>query len=153
MAAPASPAHPVRHDGWTASRRRVFLETLAERGSVRVAALAAGKSTTAAYNLRARAGEAAFANAWDAALLARARSLEDLAFERAVDGWEEAVFAGGKQVGIRNRTDNRLLRWLLERSNPFDYGRDNSLREPNWSRKAPELLSIELAKLEDEAAE
>lgn len=62
---PESP-HPYH---WTPTARGRFIEVLAKSGSVARAARAAGKSRGAAYALRRRKAEAAFATAWDAAIL------------------------------------------------------------------------------------
>mgnify|MGYP006189706035 CR=1 FL=1 len=51
--------------GWSAARQRLFLETLAETGSVHLACTAARLSARSAYRLRARSP--AFAAAWDTA--------------------------------------------------------------------------------------
>jgi hypothetical protein len=67
----------IRRDGWTAERRRRFLELLAAGLDVRRACAGVGLSRQAAYTLRRR--DPAFAQAWDGAL-GSARAAEDEAF-------------------------------------------------------------------------
>ncbi len=57
------------HFHWTPAAQLLFVEVLARTGSVTRAACAAGKTRDAAYKLQRRKGEAAFAQAWDAAIL------------------------------------------------------------------------------------
>lgn len=106
------PGQP-RRDGMTAVRRRAFLRGLSESGTVDGACRAADVSDTAVYNLRAR--DADFAAAWDRALRVSAPALEQVAYERAVEGWEEPVFASGKQVGTRWRHSPALLKQMIDK--------------------------------------
>lgn len=103
----------VRHDGWTPQRRRAFLRALGETGCVRDACARARISNTSAYRMRKRCP--VFAKAWDRALTKVAPTIEQAAFERAVNGWEEPVWHGGKLVGHRRRYSDGLLRLLLTR--------------------------------------
>src|SRR3982750_4775300 len=73
-----------RHDGWTADRQRLFLATLANTGCVGVAAETADITPRPAYRLRNHPKGAAFARAWDAALMQAAQRLTAVAFERAI---------------------------------------------------------------------
>ena len=63
----------VRRDGWTTERQLRFLDSLERTRSVTKAARAAGMSRESAYRLRARAGNALFAAAWDKALRAKVK--------------------------------------------------------------------------------
>lgn len=103
----------VRHDGWTPQRQRAFLRALSETGSVRDACVRAQISTTSAYRMRDRS--MAFDRAWRRALAKVAPTIEQAAYERAVLGWEEPVWHGGKIVGHRRRYSDGLLRLLLTR--------------------------------------
>ena len=105
--------HRLRRDGLTVVKRRAFLRALSETGTVEAACRAAGVSDTAAYNLRS--ADAEFAAAWDRALRASGPVLDQVVWERAVEGWEEPVFAGGKQVGTRRRFSETLLRHMVIR--------------------------------------
>ena len=105
--------HRARWTGLNRVKQRAFLRGLSETGTVAGAARAAGVSDTAAYNLRAC--NADFATAWDRALRVSAPALEQVAYERAVEGWEEPVFSGGKQVGTRWRHSPQLLKQLIDK--------------------------------------
>ena len=107
---------PTRHDGWTSARQVAFLDTLAATGMVRHAAKAAGMSHEAAYNLRHRAGGAAFRIGWDAALLMARARLADTLMERAIEGQEELVVRDADAgTRTRHRHDNRMALSLLAR--------------------------------------
>ncbi len=111
---------PSRHDGWSPSRQREFLEHLAVSGLVRTACAAIGISREAAYRLRQRREGAAFALGWDAALLLARWALADTLMERAVDGQTEVVERDpDSQRRIRHRHDNRLALSLLGRLDRF----------------------------------
>ena len=102
-----------RRDGWTPHKMQVFLETLAQTGSVRDACRAVSLSKTSAYRLYDQ--DAGFAGAWDRALATIRPSLLEAAYQRAVIGWEEPVFHAGKVVGARRRFSDSMLRLLIER--------------------------------------
>lgn len=76
-AAHADTGRPMRRDGWTAERRRRFLEWLAAGHDVSRACAGVGMSREGAYKLRRR--DPAFAQAWDDALRS-ARASADEAF-------------------------------------------------------------------------
>lgn len=103
----------VRHDGWTPQRQRAFLRALSETGSVRDACARTQISTTSAYRMRDRS--VAFDRAWRRALAKVAPTIEQAAYERAVLGWDEPVWHGGKIVGHRRRYSDSLLRLLVTR--------------------------------------
>ncbi|MDG6078427.1 hypothetical protein E3U23_04380 [Erythrobacter litoralis] len=88
-------------------RQAEFLQSLQLSGNVRLAARAARVSAQTAY--RARRGSAAFARAWDSALLAARDHAEQVLADRALNGWEEAVFYHGEEVARRRRYSDRLL--------------------------------------------
>ncbi len=103
--------HRRRRDALTTVKRRAFLRALSETGTVAAACLAADVSDTAAYRLRG--DDADFAAAWDRALRTAAPALEQVAWERAVEGWEETVYRGGEVVSTRRRYSETLLRQLI----------------------------------------
>lgn len=119
---------PVRRkprlDGWTEEKQRRFIETLADTGLVNVAARAVGMSRVSAYELRRSPHGAPFARAWDAARLHAGGLIEDIAFERAIEGTEQEVLdpATGEVVATRLVHDNRLLKYLLSHLKPERYG-------------------------------
>lgn len=117
----------ARSDGWTERRTRVFLRALAETGCVRDACVRARISDNSAYNMRRR--DAKFAEAWEKALDAAVPTLEQAAFERAVEGWDEVVWKDGVEVSRRRRYSDGLLRFLLERAGAGRPGRKATEKE------------------------
>ena len=110
-------AEPSRRtEGWSAIRQRLFIETLAETGSVHLSARAAGLSARSAYALRVRS--APFAAAWDASQQLAVGRLSALAFDRAIHGRIEQVYHDGDLVGEKRIPSERLLMWLLARLDP-----------------------------------
>lgn len=112
----------ARHDGWTPERQHLFIEHLADTGSVTRAAMCVGLSPESAYRLRRREDGAEFDAAWEAAIAAATRRLVDVAFERAMDGAEEPVFYKGDIVATRRAPSDRLLMFLLKHHDPMVYG-------------------------------
>lgn len=110
----------TRHDGFTPERQRIFLESLAINGLVRLACTAADMSHEAAYRLRQRHEGTAFRLGWEAALvLARAR-LADTLMERAINGQEDVVtYDPDSHTRTRHRHDTRLALSLLARLDRF----------------------------------
>jgi hypothetical protein len=124
----ASPVAPMPFDGidlpdsrkrlagWSAERQRLFLETLAETGSVHLSSAAARLSARSAYRLRTRSP--AFAAAWDTALQLSVGRLAAIAFDRAINGRIEQVYKDGNLVAEKRVPSDRLLTWLLARLDP-----------------------------------
>lgn len=102
-----------RADGWSPASRRVFLETLSECPNVRRAAEIAGFSHTAAY--REKRVNPDFSRAWEAALVVGRDHMEQLLYDRAVHGVEEAIVYHGEITATRVRHYPRLLLALLAR--------------------------------------
>jgi hypothetical protein len=113
---PSLPGHRIRHDGWTEARQKTFLRALAETGCVRDACARAAISNVSAYRLRNAQPD--FARAWERALAKAAPTVEQAAFERAVQGWDEVVTRDGREVSRRRRYSDSLLRLLLQRGDP-----------------------------------
>lgn len=135
---------PVRRrprlDGWTEEKQRRFIETLADTGLVNVAAKAVGMSRESAYRLRRSAHGAAFARAWDAARHHAGALIEDIAFERAIEGVEHEVYNdAGEVTTTRLVYDNRLLKYLLGHLKPERYGGVRATGEPPSAASAPAL--------------
>ncbi len=113
------PFHPEpsrKTGGWSADRQRLFIEALAETGTVHVAAKSAGLSARSAYGLRMRSR--AFAAAWDAAQQLAVGRLSAIAFDRAIHGRVEQVYHQGDLIGEKRVPSERLLMWLLTRLDP-----------------------------------
>ena len=115
----------ARLDGWTEEKQRRFIETLADTGQVGLAAKAVGMSRESAYKLRRAPHAAAFARAWDAARHHAGSLLEDVAFERAIEGVEHNVFdEHGEVICTRRVHNDRLLMFLLRHLKPERYAAD-----------------------------
>jgi len=102
--------------GWSAVRQRLFLETLAETGSVHLASDAARLSARSAYRLRTRSP--AFARAWDTALQLSVGRLSAIVFDRAINGRIEQIYREGDLIAERRVPSDKLLTWLLARLDP-----------------------------------
>lgn len=102
--------------GWSAERQRQFLATLAETGSVHLAADVTALTARSAYKLRTRSP--AFAAAWDTAQQLAVGRLSAIAFDRALNGRVEQLFEDGELVAERRVPNDRLLTWLLARLDP-----------------------------------
>lgn len=113
-----------RHDGWIARRQVDFLRALRQGATIKEACAEVGLSTTSAYRAKQRMPE--FSAAWDLAIAMTAPQLERAVWKRAVEGWEEPVFQGGKQVGVRWRFAEGLLKSLWERAQELQRKRDAS---------------------------
>ena len=116
-----------RWAGWSAERQRLFLENLAETGSVHLAASSARLTARSAYRLRARSP--AFAAAWDTADQLAVGRLSALAFDRAINGRTEQVWHDGDLVAEKRLPSDRLLMWLLARLDPRRFAAPWELRK------------------------
>ena len=116
QAIPFDPEPSRKTGGWSAERQRTFVATLAETGSVHLAARGAGLSARSAYALRVRSP--AFARAWDAALSLAVGRLAALAMDRAIYGRVEQTYVEGELVAERRVPNDRLLLQLLARLDP-----------------------------------
>ncbi|MBX3592926.1 hypothetical protein [Sphingomonas sp.] len=109
----AAPETRERFDGWTPVRRRAFLRALSETGTVKAACERVKISDRSVYRLRAASTD--FARDMAAALERSTPMLEQVAWERAVEGWDEPIVMRGEVVGTRRRYSETLLRTLLSR--------------------------------------
>ncbi|MDQ0251503.1 hypothetical protein J2W22_003591 [Sphingomonas kyeonggiensis] len=123
-----------RHDGWTEIRTRIFLRALAETGCVRDACARAHISDQSAYRMRRR--DAKFAAAWEKALDESVPTLEQAAWERAVEGWDEIVWKDGVEVSRKRRYSDGLLKFLLDRRGAA------GLRVPGRNASRKELVAF-----------
>lgn len=159
-----------RYDGWTDEKQRRFIEVLADTGIVTLAAKSVGMTRESANRLRRSPHGAAFSRAWDAARHHAGSALEDIAFERAIEGVEQHVFdENGTVICTKRVYNDRLLTFLLGALKPERYGRqarhdsepiqpvtlDATLRamEPELPAPPEELLGSETLEDELEIAE
>lgn len=111
-----------RRDGWTEEKQRRFIEVLADTGLVGQAAKEVGMSRASAYRLRRAAHAGAFARAWDLARERAGALIEDIAFERAIEGVEVETYDGeGELSRVRTVYNDRLLTFLLRHLRPERY--------------------------------
>lgn len=115
-AVPFTPEPSIKVGGWSAARQKIFIESLAETGSVHLSAKSAGLSARSAYGLRIRS--ASFAAAWDVAQQLAVGRLSALAFDRAIHGSIQQVYRDGDLIAERQAPSERLLMWLLARLDP-----------------------------------
>jgi hypothetical protein len=103
-----------------AKAREKFLEALAAGWSVTHAATRAGHARQRFYEARER--DEGFAFAWGEAVEAGTDRLEDEAFRRAVEGYDEDTFDGeGKLIKRVRRYDNATIQALLKGRRPEKY--------------------------------
>ncbi len=131
----------LRADGWTPVRQAEFIGHLAATRSVSAAARAVSMGRESAYRLRARAGAAGFAAAWDVCLArgglqaggsqagmaraveaartalrpARKVTIQQLEWRIETGIWT-VLLRGGCYVGARRKPDNSALLALLSRT-------------------------------------
>lgn len=134
-----------RYDGWTDEKQRRFIEELADTGIVAAAAKAVGMTRQSANRLRRSPDGAAFSRAWDLARQHAGTLLEDIAFERAIEGVEHHIFdEHGNVICTKRVVNDRLLKFLLGQLMPERYGRD--VRQA--SLQAPETIEAGLRAME-----
>ena len=126
------PPQRHRHDGFTPEKIALFIRTLRATGSVTDAARAAGVARKTAYDLYNREDAGYFRHAWDESLRGPNIVLTSTAYDRAVNGVEEAVWYKGEFKGWRVRHDNRLLMWLLRVRDPLSFAPLDDLQ--GWLR-------------------
>ena len=101
---------PPRAGGWSAERQIAFIHCLRRIGVVAAAARSVGMTAGAAYQLRKRAGpDSGFARAWHQALDEAQGDAIDEARTRGYGPVREPLFRGGRQVGWRERYNDKLL--------------------------------------------
>jgi hypothetical protein len=138
-----------RYDGWTEEKQRRFIEVLADTGIVTVAAKAVGMSRESANRLRRSPHGAAFARAWDAARHHAGSVLEDIAFERAIEGVEHNIYDEYGEVVCTKRVYNdRLLTFLLGALKPERYGRHAQQLSAQPGPEKPVTLDASLRAME-----
>lgn len=116
-----------RWNGINAIKQRAFIAHLAECGSVTMAALAIGTSTSAMYQLRKAAGAESFAQAWERAVDQGARRVLDLLMEHAIHGTPETIVKDGEVVLERRRYNHRAMQWIVAHRFPEQFGEESGI--------------------------
>jgi hypothetical protein len=131
-----------RPDGWSHAKQRIFIEHLADTGSVTAAATQVDMSVNSCYALRRAPGAEQFAAAWTAAVQSGVTRLADLALERAMNGVEVPVFdKNGRRIACRYKYSDRILRARM----PERYGhahRTTSAAHDSDRPMAPRIASV-----------
>lgn len=135
-----------RGDGFDEERKLLFLAALRDGQGVLGACRLVGVSNRTAYNHRR--DDPDFERAWALALRMATLPLELVAFERAVAGVEEPVFAYGKLRGVRVRRSDRLLVALLGAQKPEKFGRTAGARAQGKLVRKLKRMSARLKALE-----
>lgn len=100
--------------------QRRFLDAYAQCGNISAAARKAG--VVREYHYRKWLADEEYAAEFAAAKPTVVGVLEDAAWDRAVNGWEDPVYQGGQEVGKIWRYDSGLLKFLLRANAPDKYG-------------------------------
>lgn len=101
-------------------KREKFLAAYEEIGSIRGAARVAEVSHSNHYRWLAEVP--GYTDQFAEAQRIACHSLEEEARRRAVEGWEEPVYQGGAQVGVKRRYSDVLLIFLLKGNAPEKFG-------------------------------
>jgi hypothetical protein len=112
----AGPVRKVRHDGWTAARREIFLDDYAEHGNAGRACRAAGLDKGAAYRLCRRDPE--FAASYAEAFAISKLGLEELAVLYAKTGGKAPAGPDGAALPELANFDPNFALSLLNRHRP-----------------------------------
>lgn len=99
------------------AEREHYLEAVRGGSTLKDAAAAIGRPTSTMKNLAAR--DEKFGELVREAYHEEGKDvLLEVARSRAVDGWDEPVFQGGKLVGTVRKFDNTLLMFLIKQRDP-----------------------------------
>jgi hypothetical protein len=141
-----------RRDGFCEERKRLFLTALSCGEGVLGACALVGVSNRTAYNHQKRDPD--FARGWDLAVRSWKLPLDLVAFERAVTGVEEPVYAYGKLAYHRVRRSDPLLIKLLQVENPAKYGRAAGMKgeRKRLEKRLRKRLEAEIAPLREAVA-
>ncbi len=132
--------HPA---GTQSAKQRIFIEHLADTGSVTAAATQVDMSVNSCYALRRAPGAEQFAAAWTAAVQSGVTRLADLALERAMNGVEVPVFdKNGHRIACRYKYSDRMIMFLLRAHMPERYGHAHRTISAPHDRDRPEAPRI-----------
>lgn len=118
----------ARRDGWTPEKQREFVEVLADTGLVREAAARVGMTEQSVSRLRRRADARAFDLACETAVRPGARRLHAIAWERAIEETVRRHYYHGELKAEERVYDNRLLVYLLGKTQALVDPRQSSQR-------------------------
>jgi hypothetical protein len=123
-----------RDDGLTPEKQRAYVEALADCGVAREAAARIGISERSINRLRRRTDARSFDRACAAAHRFGARHLRSVAYERAIEGTLKGHYYHGERISEERVYDNRLLIYLLGKTEHLDDSADLESRDvcENW---------------------
>jgi hypothetical protein len=141
------PMQRRRRNGWTPERQALFIDSLAQCGSVTMAARSVRMSARSAYALLDKDGSDSFAKAWDQAVMMGIDALRGAVMDRAMNGGWVPVTRHGRVVGRRFRYFDRLACSVLS-----GRGRDiDEIQEDRARRRENKRFWKEQNRLRDEA--
>jgi len=103
----------------TPTKRKRFLEALAQGTSVTGAAMAARISRMSCYDWRRE--DPSFAKDWDEAIEAGTDALEDEMIRRAKRGILRPIYQGGRRVGVERVYSDGMAMFLVQARRPEKY--------------------------------
>ena len=130
----------------TADRQRVFINVLAQTGSVMTASRVIGNAPGSMYALKNAAGAESFAAAWDAAVQRGARQILDILVDHAINGTPETIYKDGVLVAERRRFNYRMMMWIVSHAMPEYFGLDSGLSAHGASSHAMKKLKAKWEK-------
>lgn len=133
---------PERDDGFTSAKKRLFLAALRKGETTSAACEMVGISRRTAYNHRE--SDPVFAHYWTLAKSMATLPLELVAWERAVVGIEEPVYAYGKFSHMRVRRSDMLLGKVLEAEHPKKYARARIASRPRVLKAERDRIRAEV---------
>ena len=113
--------------GWTTEKRKKFIKHLGRTGNVAASVKMVGLGRSRAFELKKE--DSAFGQAWQEAIDTFVDRCEEELRRRAVEGYKETVFYGGKKVGEITKYSDVLLMFYLKSLRPQKY-REHALNLP-----------------------
>ena len=132
-------------------KKRGFLAAFAEAGTVLGASEAAGVDRQSHYNWLK--DDIDYVEAFAIAKELSIDKLEKTARKRAIDGVEEIVYQGGKEVGKQIKYSDTLLMFLLNGEKPQKYKQRHEMSGPNNGPIVTVGIDLSLVSTEDIAKE
>ncbi|HKF95947.1 MAG TPA: terminase [Gammaproteobacteria bacterium] len=129
----------------TSRARGIFIDALGQSANISHACRASGISRTQAYSLKEK--DPAFAEEWETALDQAVDRLEQEAWRRAVEGYQETTESGDR-VSITHRYSDRMLEILLKGHRPERFVEKRQI-EHSGPNGGP-IKTVDMSKLTDE---
>lgn len=127
----------------TQKKKTAFLYQYAKTGRAKTAAEHVKTSISTVYNWRK--ADVIFSTTMDKLKPVIAQMLIDEAVRRGMEGVDEPVFQGGKQVGLIRKYSDRLLTQLLKGFSPDQFGDKMALDLKHKGKGLEDFSNAELA--------